>query len=99
MFRGSSSRLPRVVAALPCLRFGSIPILTRAGWLCFGTLAAWSCRPGACGCGSSGADDVDAFERFARSDAYLRYLGDGHPDPATFVANNVGADGAWVIEL
>ena len=44
-------------------------------------------------------DDVGAFERFARSDAYLRFLGDGHPDPATFVANNLDLDGAWVIEL
>ena len=44
-------------------------------------------------------DDVAAIERFAADDAYLRYLGDGHPDPATFVANNLGNDGAWVIEL
>jgi RimJ/RimL family protein N-acetyltransferase len=44
-------------------------------------------------------DDAGAFERFARSDAYLRYLGDGHPDPAVFVANNLDLDGAWVIEL
>jgi len=43
-------------------------------------------------------DDVGAFERFARSDAYLRYLGDGHPDPAVFVANNLDLDGAWVVE-
>jgi len=45
------------------------------------------------------ADDVAVFEPFARQDAYLRYLGDGHPDPATFVANNLDRDGAWVIEL
>jgi aminoglycoside 6'-N-acetyltransferase len=45
------------------------------------------------------ADDVAAFEGFARQDAYLRYLGDGHPDPAAFVANNLDRDGAWVIEL
>jgi len=44
-------------------------------------------------------DDVGAFERFAYSDAYLRFLGDGHPDPAAFVANNLDVDGAWVIEL
>jgi RimJ/RimL family protein N-acetyltransferase len=44
------------------------------------------------------SDDVAAFENFARSEEYRRYLGD-HPDPATFVANNVGADGAWVIEF
>ena len=44
-------------------------------------------------------DDVAAFEAFARSEAYLRFLGADHPDPPTFVANNVGQDGAWVIEF
>jgi RimJ/RimL family protein N-acetyltransferase len=44
-------------------------------------------------------EDVAEFERFAGEDAYLRYLGDRHPEPAAFVANNLGADGAWVIEL
>ena len=44
-------------------------------------------------------NDLAAFEGFARAEAYLRYLGPGHPDPAMFVANNLGADGAWVIEL
>jgi RimJ/RimL family protein N-acetyltransferase len=43
-------------------------------------------------------DDVAAFERFARAEEYRRYLGE-HPDPGTFVANNLGVDGAWVIEL
>ncbi|MGH8976704.1 MAG: GNAT family N-acetyltransferase [Acidimicrobiia bacterium] len=43
-------------------------------------------------------DDVAAFERFTQAEEYRRYLGD-HPDPAAFVNNNVGADGAWVIEL
>jgi RimJ/RimL family protein N-acetyltransferase len=32
-------------------------------------------------------------------DAYLRFLGPGHPAPREFVANNVGLDGSWVIEL
>jgi RimJ/RimL family protein N-acetyltransferase len=45
------------------------------------------------------SDDVDAFDGFARHDDYRRFLGEDHPDPATFVANNVGGDGAWVIEL
>ena len=44
-------------------------------------------------------DDVVAFERFSWADAYRQYLGDGHPDPSAFVANNLGSDGAWVIEL
>jgi aminoglycoside 6'-N-acetyltransferase len=43
-------------------------------------------------------DDVIEFERFARAEAYRRFLGD-HPDPVEFVSNNVGVDGAWVIEL
>jgi aminoglycoside 6'-N-acetyltransferase len=43
-------------------------------------------------------DDVAAFEAFARAEAYRRYL-DDHPYPPEFVANNVGVDGAWVIEL
>jgi ribosomal-protein-alanine N-acetyltransferase len=43
--------------------------------------------------------DVSEFMRFALDPAYLRYLGDRHPEPARFVANNVGIDGAWVIEL
>jgi ribosomal-protein-alanine N-acetyltransferase len=42
--------------------------------------------------------DVAAFARFALDPEYLRYLGDGHPQPAQFVANNLGVDGAWVIE-
>ena len=45
-----------------------------------------------------GAGDVARFEGFAREDAYRRFLGD-HPDPDEFVANNLGIDGAWVIEL
>jgi aminoglycoside 6'-N-acetyltransferase len=44
-------------------------------------------------------EDVEEFERFARDDAYLRYLGEGHPEPTAFVARNLGRDGAWVIEL
>jgi RimJ/RimL family protein N-acetyltransferase len=44
-------------------------------------------------------DDVAAFEGFARTPAYLRFLGTDHPEPAAFVANNLGIDGAWVIEL
>jgi aminoglycoside 6'-N-acetyltransferase len=44
-------------------------------------------------------DDTAAFQAFATADAYLRFLGADHPDPVTFVANNVGLDGAWVIEL
>jgi RimJ/RimL family protein N-acetyltransferase len=43
--------------------------------------------------------DVAEFMRFTLDPVYLRYLGDGHPEPAAFVANNVGVDGAWVIEL
>jgi RimJ/RimL family protein N-acetyltransferase len=43
--------------------------------------------------------DVAAFERFARTAAYRRYLGDDHPAPADFVANNLDTDGAWVIEF
>ena len=44
-------------------------------------------------------DDLAAFESFAQAEEYRRFLGEDHPDPATFVANNVGVDGAWVIEL
>jgi RimJ/RimL family protein N-acetyltransferase len=44
-------------------------------------------------------DDVAAFEKFARTQAYLQFLGEGHPEPPEFVANNLGNDGAWVIEL
>jgi RimJ/RimL family protein N-acetyltransferase len=44
-------------------------------------------------------DDVAEFARFASDPAYLRYLGDRHPEPAQFVANNLGVDGAWVVEL
>jgi [ribosomal protein S5]-alanine N-acetyltransferase len=44
-------------------------------------------------------DDLAAFASFAQAEEYRRYLGDDHPDPAAFVANNVGVDGAWVIEL
>ena len=43
--------------------------------------------------------DVREFSRFARDPAYLRFLGDGHPEPVAFVADNLGVDGAWVIEL
>ena len=43
--------------------------------------------------------DVAEFERFARDDAYRRYLGPEHPSPQEFVAGNVDAEGAWVIEL
>jgi ribosomal-protein-alanine N-acetyltransferase len=42
--------------------------------------------------------DLAAFERFAESDEYRRFLDDDHPDPVTFLANNLGVDGAWVIE-
>ncbi len=44
------------------------------------------------------SDDVAAFESLALAVAYGRSLGD-HPFPAQFVTNNVGVDGAWVIEL
>jgi RimJ/RimL family protein N-acetyltransferase len=44
-------------------------------------------------------DDVAVFEKFARTRAYLQFLGEGHPEPPEFVANNLGIDGAWVIEL
>ena len=44
-------------------------------------------------------EDVAVIETFAGADAYLRFLGEGHPDPTTFVTNNLGKDGAWVIEL
>ncbi len=44
-------------------------------------------------------DDVDAFAAFAVCDDYRRYLDADHPQPAQFVANNVGAEGAWVVEL
>jgi RimJ/RimL family protein N-acetyltransferase len=43
-------------------------------------------------------DDVVAFETFARAEAYRRFLGE-HPYPVEMVTNNLGADGAWVIEL
>jgi RimJ/RimL family protein N-acetyltransferase len=43
--------------------------------------------------------DVEEFARFAGDPRYLRHLGDGHPEPAQFVANNLGVDGAWVVEL
>ena len=45
------------------------------------------------------SDDVAAFEAFARLDDYLRYLGPDHPAPEALVANNLGVDGSWVIEL
>ena len=45
------------------------------------------------------SDDVAAFEGFACSDAYLRYVGDDHPEPRAFVANNVDVEGSWVIVL
>jgi streptomycin 3"-adenylyltransferase len=45
------------------------------------------------------ADDAAAFDRFARAAEYRRYLGADHPGPHAFVANNVGIDGAWVVEL
>jgi aminoglycoside 6'-N-acetyltransferase len=44
------------------------------------------------------SDDVAEFERFAWTEVYRRFLGD-HPHPVEFVANNIGVDGAWVIEL
>ena len=43
--------------------------------------------------------DVSAFEQFAGAHAYRRYLGEEHPAPGAFVANNLGAEGAWVIEM
>jgi RimJ/RimL family protein N-acetyltransferase len=43
-------------------------------------------------------DDVPAFAAFATADEYRRFLGD-HPAPHEFVANNLGVDGSWVIEL
>jgi len=43
--------------------------------------------------------DTGPFARFALDPDYLRHLGDGHPEPEQFVANNLGVDGAWVIEL
>jgi RimJ/RimL family protein N-acetyltransferase len=43
--------------------------------------------------------DADAFATFAETEAYLRFLGQGHPSPTDFVANNMGKEGAWVIEL
>jgi RimJ/RimL family protein N-acetyltransferase len=49
------------------------------------------------------ADDRDAFAEWADDDAYLRYLGAGHPGADEFVAHNVVADGerelAWVVTL
>lgn len=48
-------------------------------------------------------DDLAAFERFGRDEAYLRYLGRDFPDPPTFVANNIELDRerepSWVICL
>lgn len=44
-------------------------------------------------------EDIAVIETFAQTDAYLRFLGEGHPDPTSFVTNNLGKDGAWVIEL
>ncbi len=44
-------------------------------------------------------DDVDAFASFAACDDYRRYLAADHPQPAQFVANNVDAEGAWVVVL
>ena len=43
-------------------------------------------------------EDLAAFTAFARGDDYRRYLGAEHPAVDEFVANNVGRDGAWVIE-
>jgi RimJ/RimL family protein N-acetyltransferase len=43
--------------------------------------------------------DGAEFARFASAPSYLRYLGDAHPEPAQFVANNLGIDGAWAIEF
>lgn len=40
---------------------------------------------------------MDAFASFAACDDYRRYLDADHPQPAQFVANNVGAEGAWVV--
>jgi ribosomal-protein-alanine N-acetyltransferase len=45
------------------------------------------------------ADDVDAFARFTDDEAYRRHLGDDHPRSDQMVADNLDADGAWVIEL
>jgi hypothetical protein len=44
-------------------------------------------------------DDPEEFARFATVDAYRRYLDEEHPGPTQFVENNVGNNGAWVIEL
>jgi RimJ/RimL family protein N-acetyltransferase len=44
-------------------------------------------------------DDVDAFAAFTGLEGYRRHLRSDHPDTEQFVANNVGHDGAWVIEL
>lgn len=40
-----------------------------------------------------------AFEVFASSEAYRRFLGPDHPGPSELVSNNLGVDGAWVIAL
>jgi RimJ/RimL family protein N-acetyltransferase len=43
--------------------------------------------------------DVPSFERFTTEAAYRQHLGEDHPAPDVFVANNLGLDGSWVIEL
>jgi RimJ/RimL family protein N-acetyltransferase len=43
--------------------------------------------------------DATAFASFCDTDGYRRYLDDNHPDAAKLVTNNVGVDGAWVVEL
>ena len=44
-------------------------------------------------------EDVDAFARFTHAEPYRRHLDADHPGPEELVANNLGVDGAWVIEL
>jgi RimJ/RimL family protein N-acetyltransferase len=43
-------------------------------------------------------EDVAAIAAFATAREYRRFLGD-HRAPDEFVANNLGVEGAWVIEL
>jgi ribosomal-protein-alanine N-acetyltransferase len=49
------------------------------------------------------ADDLAAFEEFAATPEYLRYLGERHPTPSELVSNNVNTNWdeqpGWVIEL
>jgi RimJ/RimL family protein N-acetyltransferase len=48
-------------------------------------------------------DDLEAFERFGREEAYLRHLGPGFPEPPQFVQHNLEADRelepGWVVCL